>query len=130
MSGTTQTKYRDVLESFSTGFPLLPKVYEVYEQTQAISEDQENTLRRSVEMNLLEIIELVVVAHRQSKEAKVETLRQATIKVDTVKVFVDMADKTKMIDKKQADLLRATIDNVGKMVGGMRKQLSIQKESN
>src|SRR3989304_1379148 len=114
MSGATQTKYRDVLESFSTGFPLLPKVYEVYEQTQAISEDQENTLRRSVEMNILEIIELIVVAHRQSKEAKAETLKQANVKIDTVKVFVDKADKTKMIDKKQSDALRATIDNIGK----------------
>lgn len=123
-----QVKYKDILETFTDGFPLLQKVYEVYEKSPSISTDQENTLRRSVEMTTLEILELIVIASRQGRSTKGETLRQALNKLDTLKVFIDLAAQTGLIDEKQTGELVAAISNVGKMLGGWLKGLTAKKE--
>ncbi len=117
------TKYKDILDTFTESFPLLQKVYEVYEQSPAVSQDQENTLRRSVEMTTLEILELIVIASRQSYEAKKDTLRQALNKLDTLKVFVDLAAQTGVMSDKDADTLSESVQNVGKMIGGWVKKV-------
>lgn len=122
------TQYKDILETFTDGFPLLQKVYEVYEKSPDISSDQENTLRRSVEMTTLEVLELIVVASRQYKEAKLETLRQAGNKLDTLKVFIDLASQTGLINDKKTTELQQAIASVGKMIGGWRKNLSVAKK--
>lgn len=127
---TAAHQYKDILETFTDGFPLLQKVYEVYEQSPSISTDQENTLRRSVEMTTLEVLELIVVASRQYKEAKVDTLRQAGNKLDTLKVFIDLASQTGLIDDKKTGDLQNAIANVGKMIGGWKKNLlAVKKEA-
>lgn len=124
------TQYKDILETFTDGFPLLQKVYEVYEKSPTISSDQENTLRRSVEMTTLEVLELIVIASRQYKEAKGETLRQAANKLDTLKVFIDLASQTGLIDEKKTTELQQAIASVGKMIGGWRKNLAAAKKEN
>ena len=118
-----QVKYKDILDTFTDSFPLLEKVYEVYEKSPNISEDQENTLRRSIEMTTLEVLELIVVASRQTFNAKQETLRQAGNKLDTLKVFIDLASQTGLIDDKNAKDLQSSVQNVGMMIGGWRKKL-------
>ena len=127
---TQETKYKDILDTFSDSFPLLEKVYQVYEKTPQISEDQENTLRRSIEMTTLETLELIVVASRQSIDARIETLRHANNKLDTLKVFVDLATQTDLIDKKIAESMSESIQNVGKMIGGwLKKSYEFKKEA-
>lgn len=119
----TQTaKYKDILDTFTDSFPLLEKVYEVYEKTPRISEDQENTLRKSIEMTTLETLELIVVASRQSVLARIDTLRHASNKLDTLKVFVDLATQTDLIDDKTSKEMSASIQNVGQMIGGWLKK--------
>lgn len=120
---------QDILKSFADGFPLLSEIYNIYDLSPAISKDQENTLRRSLEMNVLEVIELVVVTHNQrSKEAKLETLRQAQMKIDIVKVFIDMATKTQKINKKSADSLLKAVENITIMINGWVKALKATNE--
>lgn len=128
MSTNTQYKYKDILETFNEGFPLLEKVYDIYEKSPSISKDQENTLRRSVEMTTLEILELIVIASRQGYEGKKETLRHAGTKVDTLKVFIDLAGQTGLIKDKEAQDLQDAVTNVGKMIGGWLKKMSEKKE--
>ena len=122
------TKYKDILDTFSDSFPLLEKVYDVYGQSPKISEDQENTLRRSVEMTTLETLELIVIASRQSIAARIDTLRQASNKLDTVKVFVDLAAQTDLIDESAAKEMETSIQNVGKMIGGWIKKSNEYKK--
>jgi len=124
------SKYKDILDTFTDSFPLLEKVYQVYEQTPQISEDQENTLRRSIEMTTLETLELIVIASRQLIDARIETLRQANNKLDTLKVFVDLATQTDLIDEKIAKSMSESIQNVGKMIGGWIKKSYEFKKNN
>jgi len=120
----SQAQYKDILDTFTDSFPLLEKVYNVYEKSPNISKDQENTLRRSVEMTTLEVLELIVVASRQSFEAKRDTFRHAATKVDTLKVFIDLAGQTDLIKDKEAEELQEAVNNVGKMVGGWLKGMA------
>lgn len=124
----SQAQYKDILDTFTDGFPLLQKVYEVYEKSPSISSDQENTLRRSVEMTTLEILELIVVAARQGRTAKTETLRQALNKLDTLKVFIDLASQTGLVKEDHHRELTTAVTNVGKMIGGWVKSLSAVKK--
>ena len=124
----TAVKTRDIIESFSGNFPLLQKVYSVYEKSPLISQDQENTLRKSIESTTLEILELIVVASRQFSEGKKETLIQAMRKIDTLKVFVDMAIKTSYVDGKHGEEFQESVNGVGAMVGGWLKAVNTKKE--
>ena len=42
-------KQQDILENFSEKFPLLTKLYELYQQMPEISKTEENTLRKTTE---------------------------------------------------------------------------------
>ncbi len=120
----TTLKYKDILDTFTESFPLLEKIYEVYDKTPEISTDQENTLRRSIEMTTLELLELIVVASRQGYQAKKETLKQCAHKLDTLKVFVDLGIQTGTIPEKQGEGIQESVQQVGKMIGGWIKKIN------
>ena len=121
------SKQRDILDNFSEKFPLLDRLYELYKQTAEVSKNEENTLRKSAEITTLEILELVVIAARQSKTEKSQTLRQAVRKLDTLKVFVDMAKGLQTIKEDKYNQIQESLASVGKMIGGWLKSASAVK---
>lgn len=121
------TKQKDILDNFSEKFPLLDRLYELYKQTAEVSKNEENTLRKSAEITTLEILELVVIAARQGKSEKSQTLRQAVRKLDTLKVFVDMAKGLQTIKEDKYNQIQESLTSVGKMIGGWLKSASAAK---
>ncbi len=117
-------KSRDILDNFSEKFPLLNKLYELYQQMPDLAKNEENTLRKSSEITVLEIIELVVIAVRQGKAEKSQTLRQAIRKLDTLKVFADMAKELKAINESKYGEFQESFNSVGAMIGGWLKSAS------
>ncbi len=117
-------KQKDILDNFSEKFPLLDRLYELYKQTSEVSKNEENTLRKSAEITTLEILELVVIATRQAKIEKSQTLRQAVRKLDTLKVFVDMAKGLQTIKEEKYEQIQESLSSVGKMLGGWLKSAS------
>ena len=67
------------------------------------------------------MLELVVVASRQGKSNKIETLRQAGLKLDTLKVFTDLAKDMKVIPQKKYDEMQENLSSLGRMIGGWIK---------
>ncbi len=116
-------KQKDIFENFSEKFPILNRTYDLYKETGEISKNEENTLRKSSEITVLEILELIVIATRQSREEKRQTLKQALRKLDTLKVFIDMASQLKLVNEKNQSQIRESVDSVGKMLGGWMKAL-------
>ncbi len=116
-------KQKDIFENFSEKFPILNKTYDLYKETNEISKSEENTLRKSSEITVLEILELIVIASRQGREEKRQTLKQALRKLDTLKVFIDMASQLKLVNEKNQNQIRESVDSVGKMLGGWMKAL-------
>lgn len=118
-----KNQYKDILATFSKGFPLLGKIYELYQKTPELSPDENNTLRRSVEMTVLEILELIVVASRQGKEAKENTLKQVVIKLGVIKVFIDLARQTGVVKEVVSKETLGAVNYIEKMVEGWVKAL-------
>jgi len=112
---------KDILDNFSEKFPLLNKLYDLYEQMPQIAKNEENTLRKSSEITVLEIIELVVIAARQPKTDKSQTLIQAIRKLDTLKVFTDMAKELKVLNDSKYSEFQESLQSVGAMIGGWLK---------
>lgn len=122
-------KSMNILENFSEKFPILNKTYELYKEACELSKNEENTLRKSSEITILEILELIVIATRQGKEQKKQTLIQALRKLDTLKVFVDMARELKNISEAKYTELQNGLNSVGQMLGGWLKSVNAVKET-
>lgn len=114
-------KYIDIMEQFSDKFPVFDKTYKLYEKITGFSKKDDDTLKKSAEITILEILELVVIASRQSKSSKEETLRQASTKLDTLKVFAGLAKDMKAINDKAHEEIVTTLNDLGRMLGGWRK---------
>ncbi|MCC6639418.1 four helix bundle protein [Candidatus Falkowbacteria bacterium] len=117
------TQYKDILEMFSGNFPLLTKMYTVYDKAVAMV-DANETLSKSIEVTALEALELIVVAARQSQSQKKETLKAISTKLDTVRVYVDLAAQTSKLTPAQAQEIQEAISGVGRMVGGWMKKIN------
>lgn len=114
-------KQKDILDNFSEKFPILNKLYDLYQQSESMSKNEENTLRKSSEITILEILELVVIATRQAKTDKKQTLIQAVRKLDTLKVFADMAKQVQAIKEDKYLEIQECLNSVGRMLGGWLK---------
>jgi hypothetical protein len=114
-------KPKDILENFSEKFPILSCFHTAYQQVGEISKNEDNTLRKSAEITVLEILELIVIATRQGKAEKFQTLKQAMRKLDTLKVFADMASDIKLLATNKYNDLQLTLQTGGKMLGGWLK---------
>ena len=121
-------KSKDILENFSEKFPILDKTYTLYKEASEISKNEENTLRKSTEITILEILELIVIATRQGREQKKQTLIQALRKLDTLKVFTDMAKEIKNISESKYNQIHEILNSVGQMLGGWLKSVNAVKE--
>jgi hypothetical protein len=117
-------KPKDILENFSEKFPILAKTYNLYKEASEISKNEENTLRKSSEITILEILELIVIATRQSREQKKQTLIQALRKLDTLKVFADMAKDLKNLSETKYTEIQGSLQSIGQMLGGWLKAVN------
>lgn len=114
-------KSKDILDNFSEKFPILERSYGLYQQCADMAKSEDNTLRKSSEITVLEILELIVIATRQSKTDKFGTLKQAMRKLDTLKVFADMAKDVKQLSDNKYGEIHESLDSLGKMLGGWLK---------
>jgi len=120
----TKKNTKDIMDTFTESFPLLQAIYDIYDLTPNISEDENNTLRRSIEMTTLELLELTVMAQRQSQSNKEFTLRQCLNKIDTILVFVDLAKQTSHVSKDKADDILKKVNVVSEMIEGWQDKLT------
>jgi hypothetical protein len=112
---------KTIFENFSEKFPLLQKFYGLYHQVSDLAKNEENTLRKSSEITVLEILEMIVIATRQGKTDKFQTLKQIMRKLDTLKVFANMAKDVKQITDSKYGELNESLEGVSKMIGGWIK---------
>jgi len=114
-------KIKTIFENFSEKFPLLQQAYTLYRQMAELAKNEENTLRKSSEITVLEILELIVIATRQGKTDKFQTLKQIMRKLETLKVFTDLAKDIKQISESKYSEINEALENVSKMIGGWLK---------
>lgn len=72
----------------------------------------------------MEVVEYVVVASYLPKQDKLPYLKKATLKLDVLKFFLQVAWEIKALDTKKYITLSDHVDEIGRMQGGWIKQLS------
>jgi len=71
----------------------------------------------------LEIAESFFIAGYLSKERKIEYINRSAIKFDLLKFFVQISWETKILNDKKYIVLSNHLNEIGKMLGGWKKNI-------
>lgn len=108
--------------------PLLQKLKEVYllwfNYYQILPKVHRYSLGQKIDGLFVEIIEAIAVASFLPKEEKQPWVRLAIRKTDTLKVLLMVLWETKSLDNKKYVAISIKMDEIGKMLGGWRGQIS------
>lgn len=82
------------------------------------------TLGSKIDGLFLETIEYMLVAGYAARERKLTMVQQASAKLDTLKFFLKVAWQAKALQSKKYAELSTPVAEIGRMLGGWRKQLA------
>ena len=103
--------------------PLFQKIYDFYKlfytYIDHFPKKSREVLGQKIEQIILEILELISKAS-YSKE-KIDSLGNASIKLDFLKVLIRITYETKTIDQKKYILMEKELQEMGRMLGGWIK---------
>jgi len=107
--------------------PVLQKTADVYKLWHNILPHLQRLTRHSLgeKINVLfiELAELIFTAGFAAKENKAVILKRASLKLDLLKFFLQIAWELKAIDNKKFAELAMLLVEIGKMLGGWQKQI-------
>lgn len=83
-----------------------------------------HSLGEKITSLFIQLIELILIAGYSDKDRKLEFINKASLVLDLLKYFLQMAFDLKAIDSKQLAALVVPLAEVGKMLGGWKKQLA------
>jgi hypothetical protein len=87
------------------------------------------TLGTKIDGLFTDIIELILLAGYDSKPQKTTLVARASTKLDALKFFLQVAWEIKTLDNNKYLRISEPLNEVGKMLGGWRKQLQLPLES-
>jgi hypothetical protein len=73
-----------------------------------------------------DVIELILTAGFASREQKYPVIQKASIKLDTLKYFLQLTWEIKALDNKQFATISDPLVEAGKMLGGWQKMFTKQ----
>ena len=88
-----------------------------------LQKDSRYTIGTKIDSLFLETIELIIKASYSDKVEKLIFLKSASVKLDLLKFFLQIAWEIKSLDNKKYILLSERLDEIGKMLGGWIKAL-------
>lgn len=111
----------------SPSLPILQKASSAYklwhETLQNFPRLERFTLGVKIDGLFDEVLEYILLAGYSAKAQKLPIVQRATTKLDAVKFFVNIAWELKALDSKKYILLSEPLTELGRMLGGWRKQL-------
>ena len=81
------------------------------------------SLAKKINVLFTDVIELILTAGFTTKEYKPALIQKASIKLDTLKYFLQLAWELKALDNKQFTAISSPVVEAGKMLGGWQRQL-------
>lgn len=101
--------------------------YKIWHETLPnIPKTKRYTIGTKIDSLFIETIEPIVIAKTEYREQKQAHLRTASGKLDLLKFFLQMAWNIQAIDTKKYTVLSEGLFEIGKMLGGWKKQLEKQ----
>ena len=102
--------------------PIFKKTYDLYKEFALIQttvpKKARYTILQSCDKNLLEVIEGIVTASQLIKSAKLPVLEKTSVKLNMTRVFLRLMKDTRAIDGKHYLSFQASLDEIGRMLGG------------
>ena len=77
-----------------------------------------------INLLFIELAELIFTAGFAAKENKAVIIKKASLKLDLLKFFVQLALESKLIPAEKYLELSKKLEEIGRMLGGWRKQLT------
>lgn len=81
------------------------------------------TLGSKIDLLFYDALELILLAGYSPREKKLSVVERASTKLDALKFFLQIAWEMKVLDTRKYSQLTPPLVEVGKMLGGWRKQL-------
>jgi hypothetical protein len=117
--------------SYSTNLPILSKAADAYKAWHgflpSLPRHSRYTIGTKIDGLFVDTVELILTASYAGREEKLPIIIQAGNKLDSLKLFLQIAWELKALDNKKYLTVSNPLSEVGKMLGGWRKQL--QKET-
>lgn len=111
----------------SLSLPILQKASDAYKLWHEILNHfprlSRFTLGAKIDALFLETVELILLAGYSPKHQKLTIVLRAGTKLDALKFFLQVGWELKVMDNKRYARLSEPLIEVGKMLGGWRKQL-------
>lgn len=86
------------------------------------------TIGTRIENKFLDLLELTYIAYFTEKEKKSEKLSECILVLDTLKFFLTVAWEAKLISNNQFEDIVRKLEEVGRMLGGWKKNLDPLKK--
>jgi hypothetical protein len=113
--------------SFQNDVPIIQKVYDFYKvfflQIDHLPKKSREVLTQKIEQLIIELLELLSFAGLSPANIKAQSLNQASIKLDFLKILIRMLYELKTINQAKYLELENHLQEVGKMLGGWIKSL-------
>ena len=108
--------------------PIIKNLYELYKLFYCYStffpKKDKHTLGAKYEIYIVATLELLLEASCVCRDKKLELIKKANTKFDTLKLFVRLLKDLDIIDSKKYFELQKRIQEIGKMLGGWQRSLS------
>jgi len=108
--------------------PILKKTIDLYKlyygYAQLFPKKDKYTLGATCEKYIIEILELLITASYLPKDSKINLIKSASNKFETLKIFIRILRELNIIDQKKYLALQTLIQEIGKMFGGWIKSLN------
>jgi len=102
--------------------PIFKKSYDLYKEFYnlrlSVPKQDRYTLWQKCETILIEIIEGILFASQQSKQEKLPTLENTSVKLNFLRVCIRLMQDIRAISNKKYILIEADLDEIGRMLGG------------
>jgi hypothetical protein len=108
--------------------PIIKNLYELYKifynYSSLFPKKDKYTLGAKCEKYIILTLELLLEASYTYKDEKLELIKKANAKFDTLKLFIRLLKDLNIIDNKKYFHLQEKIQEIGKMIGGWQKSLN------
>ena len=105
--------------------PIFKKAYSLYREfysiRSSVTKQDRYTIFLRCENAILDVIEAILKAGRESKIEKLPTLEFGSLKLNLLRVLIRLLKDVKAIDIKKYSTLEEHIDEIGRMLGGWIK---------
>jgi hypothetical protein len=105
-----------------TDIPIFKKTYDLYKTFYGyrldIPKQDRYTIWQKCEESLLEVLEGILLASQMSQMEKLPVLEKTSVKLNLLRVFVRLMKDVRAIDNRKYLAIEASLDEIGRMLGG------------